>query len=656
MMPYQVGGRDLDEQQMVAAIDDDPTKLVIAGAGTGKTTTLVGRLKHLSLNGVDPNGVLVISLTNASVDDLKRKISQEIPDFRPDVMTIHALGNRILRKRPMVGAERSELLGRIINDLVQIDRKAARALMEQVDAMRKSGASDLSYSGAPIRNRGLRTMADALFEGRIGFQYNPPSYKGQDPIPAFLEVDDGKGHRFKLYSDDPPVMAASKDAASSWEYLRSRNLEMERLNPNDLASEVLRCWGNRIPDAIGAVISRCKTSMMTVHDLLKRNEDNPPTTRASVEDRLYLIDRVWDLYTLECIDRKLSDYDDMVIQSAQAVRNGGDVGKTYTHVLIDEYQDVSRVLVDLVMAMRQRMHFDLFCVGDDWQSIYGFSGGDVWQMVEFGKIWEPFGKVNEHRIERTYRSPQQIVDIASKFIRKNQTQLKKDIKGVYSQGIPPIQLLPCSSDKDIPKMIANRLENLDPKEDVFVIGRTRNDIYALGNGYGQFLFSTTKESGSIEVTFRVWDEDISDWKENRKLRYLTAHSSKGLEADNVFVIADREHGGFPSQTSDDISDLFPVRDEGIPFAEERRVFYVAITRARRRLFLVNMMDEDRYALESTGEFMSEVIRDNSMILSKSTVTCSECFGPMRVVRMGGRRFYGCCDYPSCRCTKPFYGF
>ena len=154
----------------------------------------------------------------------------------------------------------------------------------------------------------------------------------------------------------------------------------------------------------------------------------------------------------------------------------------------------------------------------------------------------------------------------------------------------------------------------------------------------------------------MWDDNISDWREDRKLRYLTAHSSKGLEADNVFVIADREHGGFPSQTSDDISDLFPVRDEGIPFAEERRVFYVAITRSRRRLFLVNMMDEDRYALESTGEFMSEVIRDNSMILSKSTVTCSECFGPMRVVRMGGRRFYGCCDYPSCRCTKPFYGF
>lgn len=654
MTSYTVGGRELDAQQTAAAVDDCPTKLVIAGAGTGKTTTLVGRLEHLSETGVDPDGVLVISLTNASVDDLKRKIASEMPGFRPDVMTIHALGNRILRKRPMVGAERSELLCGIINDLVQTDRRAARAMMAQVEAMRRSGASDLSYSGAPIRNRGLRMMADALFEGRVGFTYNLPDHRGQDPLPASLDVDDGRGHRFRLYSDDVPVSAASKDPASAREYIQSRNVEMDVLNPNDLASEVLRCWGRRIPDAVGAVISRCKTTGMTVHELLKRNGSNPPAVRDPVEDRLYLVDRVWDLYTLECISRGLSDYDDMVIQSAQAVRSGCHV-KGYTHVLIDEYQDVSKVLVDLVMAMRGRMGFDLFCVGDDWQSIYGFSGGDVWQMVDFAEIWKGFGEVHVHRIEHTYRSPQQIVDVASKFIRVNRNQLDKEIKGTYSPGMPPVILLPCAADRDIPRMIANRIENLDPSESVFVIGRARNDIYALGNGNGQFLFSMGRDSGSAEVVFRVWDDDRSEWREDRRLRFLTAHSSKGLEADNVFVIADREHGGFPSQTSDDISDLFPVRDEGVPFAEERRVFYVAMTRARRRLFLVNMMEEDRYGLSSVGRFMSEIITENGPILVRSTVLCDECIGPMRIVKVGGRRFHGCCDYPSCRCTKPFYG-
>ena len=655
MKPYTVGDRPLDDQQMAAAMDDGPTKLVIAGAGTGKTTTLVGRLKHLRDEDVDPNGILVISLTNASVDDLRRKISSEMPGYRPDVMTIHALGNRILKKRPMVGTDRAEMIGNILGSLVSKDRRAANAMLLHVDGMRRSGSSDLSYSGATIRNRGLRNISDILFECGIGSVYNPPSYSGKEPMPAFIEVDDGKGHRFKLHQDDPPVISAGKKPEEGWAYLDSRGLDMDRMGSCNLASAVLRTWGHRIPESFGSLISRCKSTGTSIVDLRTASERLPMNRRTEVIERLWLLDRVWDIYTLQCLEKGLTDYDDMVIQGAQSVRAGRGPGKVYTHVLIDEYQDVSRTLVELVKALRETMGFDLFCVGDDWQSIYSFSGGDVWQMVSFEHVWDEWGEVSVHRIERTYRSPQQIVDMASRFIRKNANQLTKEIKGTYSPGLPPISLVPVGSDREIARMIANRLENLDREESVFVIGRTRNDIYALGNGSGQFGFSIgPRDQGSVEVMFRTWDDDVGDWKDDRTIRFITAHSSKGLEADNVFLLADREKGGFPSQTSDDISDLFSVHDEGIDFAEERRVFYVAMTRARRRLFMVNLMEEG-YAISSESPFMQEIIADNGQIITKSTPFCSECYGPMRIINVKGRRFYGCCDYPSCRCTKPFYG-
>ena len=122
----------------------------------------------------------------------------------------------------------------------------------------------------------------------------------------------------------------------------------------------------------------------------------------------------------------------------------------------------------------------------------------------------------------------------------------------------------------------------------------------------------------------------------------------------MFILADRERGGFPNTVSDELSDLFETRDEGIPLAEERRVFYVAMTRARRRLFIVNRTDEDHYAQSARSPFVTELLRQ-SPVLSRSTPFCPECFGPVRIVEHDGRRFYGCCDYPNCRGVRRFDG-
>lgn len=654
---FEVRGRTLDEQQTAAVMDDSDTQLVVAGAGTGKTTTLIGKVKHLVSDlGVDPSGILMISLTNNTVADLRRAVDEEFGSgFAADVMTIHALGNRIVRRRACVGRDRSALIGRILYDLVEEDRRSARAMMLFVDGLRTAGFSDVALDGTSIRNRGLRCLADALFERGVRCEYTRPDYSGKDPVPGFIVADDGKGHRLRVYSDDDAAKTAARDPRKAAEFVVDRGFPEERMNANDLAAEVLEAWGDRIPEAIGAFISRCKCTGTTMGDLQRANGRNGTDVRATVEEKLRLIDRVWDMYAMTCAEGNLADYDDMVIQAAQEVRAGKDPGRRYTHVLIDEYQDVSRILVDLVKALRAVMRFKLFCVGDDWQSIYSFSGGDVWQMYDFGKVWEGWGSLSVDRIERTYRSPQQIVDMASRFVQKNPMQMRKTVRSIGAARRIPMQLLPVTSDRDVPRMVSNRLDYLYPNLSVMVIGRTRNDIYALGNGSGAFLFNPSSSQGTVEVVYRRWDDDRGDWREVRRLTFMTAHSSKGLEADVVFLIADRDRGGFPSTLRDDLGDLFSGRDEGIQYPEERRVFYVALTRARRLLFMVNRMDEDQFAQSAVTPFMSEIIRDNPM-LSQSTPFCRDCFGPMRISSSGRGAFYGCLNYPACRGTRPFNGF
>ncbi len=653
--PIIVRGHPLDRQQMAVVEDQSFTQLVVAGAGTGKTTTLIGKVKYLAEKaGVDPDRMLLISLTNNSVADLRKAVAKEFgPGFGADIMTIHALGNRILRKKPCIGAQKAKLIGGICDELVQTDRKSAEAMMAYIDGLRRTSYSYLSYNGKSIGNRGLRAVADALFRCGIDCDYTRPVYSETDSRPGFITVK-LKNSSFKLYSDSPGVSDAGRDPDEAWAVLKAKKVPAKTLNVNDLASNVMQAWGLRVPESLGNLISRCKCTGRSIRDLLRANGRNPTAARGEAEIKINLLDRVWDMYSMACAQGDLADYEDMVIQSADIVRRGGFAGKRYDAVLIDEYQDVSKILVDLVKALRGVMRFRLFCVGDDWQSIYSFSGGDVWQMFDFRLIWSGWGSMKISKIEKTYRSPKQMVEMTNRFVSKNPAQIRKVIRGLPATRMPPVQLLPVSEDGDIAKMIANRLDYVDPDDSVFVIGRTRRDLFALGYGNGPFLFeSANPDSGSVKVVYREYDEATKEWMPVRELRYLTAHSSKGLEADVVFLLADRERGGFPNDVEDDLGILFAGREEGIEYAEERRVFYVAMTRARKKLFMVNRIGAEGTALSSDSPFMGEIISDNLGMLEKSTPSCPVCSGPMMIRDSPKKPFYGCLNYPACRGTLPF---
>lgn len=657
MPQIEVNGRPLDRQQSEAVTDGSDTQLVIAAAGTGKTTTLVGKVRYLVDSGVDPSDILMISLTNNTVSDLRDSLEREFgPGFGGDVMTIHALGNRIVRKRTCVGKDRSSVLSSILYELCECDRRFSNSLMTYIDDLRATGLNDLSLNGRFIRPRGLRNLADELFRIGIDCQYTPQTFTESGTVPAILEASDGKGNNIKLLANSANAKLFSSKPAEAASYLKDRGITGDPMNPNDLAASIVKAWGPRLSEPIGALISRCKSTRTSIGELRRANGRNPTAVRPIVEEELSLLDTVWDHYNLICMKGDMVDYDDMVIQAAESVSAGGPYGKRYTHVLVDEYQDVSRTLVDLLTALRRRMGFKLFCVGDDWQSIYSFTGGDIGLFYDFRKMWSEFGSVSVKRIETTYRYPQTIADLAGKFVMRNGKQQSKKVKGMPDPPFRPIRLLPVNQDREISKAIANRMEYLPKEESVFIIGRTRADLYALGQGNGQFRFSPGEggPSGSTDIVFRRWDKDAEDWCDDRRARFLTAHSAKGLEADNVFILADRDRGGFPNTTSDNISSLFPSVSEDVDLPEERRVFYVALTRARKRVFIVCITDDENYAQSAESPFVTELLTQ-SPVLSRSTPFCPECFGPVRISRGPSGPFYGCCDYPSCRGTRPFDG-
>ncbi len=641
----------MNAQQMSAAQCEAPSCLVIAGAGTGKTTTLIGRVKYLVSNGVDPASILLISLTNNTVTDLRRALDREFWEgFPASVMTIHALGNRIVGGRPCIGRQRNDIISRAADSVVRSDRCYAEGLLAWVDGMRSSGHGDMCLNGESIPNRGLRMIADALFRHRVRFVYERPTYSDKGYVQAHIDIE---GLGLRLEPDHPLVKEAAKEPVNAYHLVRGILPRAEPMDVRDFASTILEAWGDRIPDSLGSMISRCKCARTSVTELRANLGRIEGPRRFQVERRLDVLDRVWDMYSLECVEKGLTDFDDMVIQAEVLVRGGHVPYFAFDHVLVDEYQDASPILVDLIRSLRRIWGFDLFCTGDDWQSIYSFTGGDIWQTYDFDEVWGEWGEVSTIRIEQTYRHPQQIADMAGRFIMANPLQLKKQISAPVADRFP-VQLLPIESDRDIPRMVANRLDFIDPDDSVLVIGRTRSDVYALGGRSGMFTFTNAGSSGSVLVTYSRKSPDTEAFEPVRNIRYMTAHSAKGLEADWVFLLADRERGGFPSMVSDPMDALFDIRDEGMDLAEERRVFYVAMTRAKKGLFMVNLMEEG-YALSSKGAFMTEVIDANIRQFTHSSPFCPECVGPMRIVGSVNGFFYGCCTYPGCKGTRPIDG-
>lgn len=282
----------------------------------------------------------------------------------------------------------------------------------------------------------------------------------------------------------------------------------------------------------------------------------------------------------------------------------------YKYIIVDEYQDISRQRYNLIKELSQLCNAKIMAVGDDWQSIYAFSGSI---LPLFTRFCEAVGYGQELKITRTYRNAQEIIDIAGTFVQKNSAQIKKELispkritnpviiypysetfdKGKERPEGGKYHYLGIAVNKAIEEILEYNAAERKPRvASILLIGRY---------GFDARNLCYSKQFNYDEKTGRVYSVKYGN---KIKFQFLTAHSSKGLSADNVIIInAKDEIYGFPSKVDDDpVLNLVVSNDTSYNYAEERRLFYVALTRTKNRVFIVT--PEKR-----PSEFIKELLSD-----------------------------------------------
>lgn len=354
-------------------------------------------------------------------------------------------------------------------------------------------------------------------------------------------------------------------------------------------------------------------------------------------------------------ERHAIDFEDMINDSARILREAEaqNLKLDFKYIIVDEYQDISRQRFDLTRELSQLCDAKIIAVGDDWQSIYAYAGSDITLFTHFK---DTFGYGSELRITKTYRNAQEIIDIAGGFIQKNTEQIQKAL-------ISPKHITN-------PVIIQTYTENVDRKQyegrggKFFLLGKTvekimreilsenpESSILLLGRyGFDGFNLTKSADFEYWEKTGNVTSKTFADIE----MEFMTVHRAKGLGYDNVIIInAVDSVYGFPSKIQDDPVLHYVVKtDHSIEYAEERRLFYVALTRTKNRVYIVTPQ-------QRPSEFVRELVRDYSNVTLRGQLDephqnsgeikhCPVCSYPLqlRYKKAYGLRLWICSNEPE----------
>lgn len=694
-----VEGRPLDMQQMACVVKEPRSHLVIAGAGTGKTTTILGKVKYLlATNAVTPQELLVLSFTNAAATEMKNRLMKET-NQKIYVATFHKLGYDIIRRVENITPNISQVDIRSftledINKLIQ-DKGYQKKMMTYLLYNRVQERSEFSFqdegeyreyleTNPPttileerVKSYGEMVIANFLTQHGVKYdyeksypvdtrteeygQYHPDfylpeydmyiEYFGVDrkgSVPAYFTAEDGRsatavyqeGMRWKrsLHQQNETRLIE----CYAYEHLEGNLLKCledrlvkagVRLRSLNL-SEVLSIAGQNernlfsaFADTASTVISLCRNRKISSEGLLDMCGKSMPNELLLAE----LISPILDDYEAYLRKNNLVDFTDMLNHAEELTLSNRFIHK-FKYVIVDEYQDISSAQFRLLNAMRRQADYTLFCVGDDWQSIYRFAGSDIGYILHFDRYWGPS---ELSRIETTYRFSQRLIDISGGFIMENPNQLKKYIRSGNNTEPYVLGQIDGYTDTAAMRFMAEKIKELPQNSSVYFLGRYQFDIDLLRK-CDQFELKYDNVNKINRVLLRG--------RNDLQMSYYTAHRSKGLQADYVFIINNRAtHMGFPSKVQNPpLVELLLEQADQYPDAEERRLFYVALTRARKKVYLVTVSGN----VSSFAESLIEQYLDE---IKKEAWTCPWCGGKLKKVSGAYGEFYGCMNYQSLGC-------
>ena len=425
---------------------------------------------------------------------------------------------------------------------------------------------------------------------------------------------------WSLYNDRRPLMDHLKEALEKEGFqLKPRNLE-------EVYKKIVETGKDKyIIKLILFMMNFIEQYKTTGYDeagfeILRKKTDNPRTLLF-----LDIAEEVYHHYQNVLKQSNQIDFADMINDAhfyLQEIERQH-IEMPYKYIIIDEFQDIARQRFNLTKRLSEITKAKVVAVGDDWQSIYAFSGSDI---TLFTRFLELMGAGTELKITHTYRNSQELIDIAGGFVQKNSAQIRKQLISpkhlenpvvieAFDDSIKPMKALAEKVEEIIGKIITEYGE----KSSILLIGRYNYDMYKL---YKAGAFTELPNN-------RVKSEKYP----NADITFMTAHSSKGLGYDNVILINMFEGKfGFPCQIEDDpIMKLVMHEDRSMLFAEERRLFYVAMTRTKNRVYIATPKHKP-------SRFLVELIKDynlphdegiNMHVVDLFNLRCPICGFPLK---------------------------
>lgn len=420
-------------------------------------------------------------------------------------------------------------------------------------------------------------------------------------------------YTYSSYNDGRPITEHLKEQLESSGFvLRPRSSqEIIKKLVEDEESRYVR----RLVDLVCRFITNFKTNAYTLNDFSRMSNSTK-----NVRTKLFLdiCQECYLQYQKYLAENNAVDFQDMINESVQILKKVKEMKQKldFKYIIVDEYQDISRQRFDLTKELSTVTDAKIIAVGDDWQSIYAFSGADITLFTEFiSKMG--YGKLL--KIEKTYRNAQEIIDIAGGFIQKNSSQIKKSLVSpkhisdpviIYTYD-PTLKRQDMDNKSGVNYAIAHavelaleqimaydRIERKGHNSKILLLGRFGFDGYNLERSG---LFEYVNREGKVR-SVKYPHLDIT---------FMTAHASKGLGYDNVIVINGRNDTyGFPAKIQDDPVLKFVIKeDKSIEYAEERRLFYVAITRTKNRVyFIAPEQNPSEFLLEIKHDYQNVILR------------------------------------------------
>ena len=669
----------LTREQAQAITTDEDCTLVLAGAGTGKTAVIIGKIAHLVRNqGAEPGRILALAFNRKAALEIRERLPQDLKGAQ--VSTFHSYGRGVIAEQgtaPTVSVLATDDIAylRAVNQIVHEmlhDPELSKAVLDLTGCMPAEYRSPFDFEDPQeyeqyVRDVELRTLggnlvksfeeltiANFLTENGVEFQYEAPyeintatsQYRHYQPdfhIPsrniyiehfAINENGDAPPGWDRYLTDMEWKRRTHQEHSTtlvetySWQHRAGTLLETLQANLEELGVEF-----NPIPtEQLVQQLSQERINWLThllggfLHHVKSAN-----LSRAEIEGRaqnardrkrtqrfLQVFHQVRERYQQLLTREKAIDFHDLINQAVEIMRGDG-WKNPFTHILVDEFQDISQGRMAMLEALRKE-GLAYFLVGDDWQSIYRFAGSQVGLVHDCD---QHLGHTERRALTRTFRFGPGILGPSGRFIQQNPEQTKRELT-TEQEGEGIIVMAAQDRQEGLNEAVQEILEkNPGRRPSILVLGRYRS------------------RNGMVRALQHRVPANIE---------FSTAHAAKGRESEYIIVLdlSDNRYG-FPCRAEDDpLMELVmpPALGQAFPHAEERRLFYVAMTRAIRSAYLIA-------DARNPSPFVRELLKSSPEVEDRGDLAppCPKCPRGALVPSVSGENLR-CSNFPNCSHLAP----